>query len=101
MECNNNAAGTVCNDNNACTGGDHCDGFGTCVGTATCVPGGDRTDHRPLEQRHRVLLAVLGRLERNHRLQGTPTGGVKPMTRTDHRLGDNFLKNHPWVGGKE
>jgi hypothetical protein len=32
-----------------------------------------------------------------HHLNGTPTGGLKPMTRTDHRLGGNYQKNHPWL----
>ena len=32
-----------------------------------------------------------------HHMDGTPTGGLKPMTRTEHRLGENYLKNHPWV----
>ena len=30
-----------------------------------------------------------------HHVDGTPQGGVKPMTRTEHRLGDNYKKNHP------
>src|SRR5690606_807810 len=25
----------------------------------------------------------------------TPEGGLKPMTRTEHRLGENYKKNHP------
>ena len=33
-----------------------------------------------------------------HHLDGTPGGGVTPLTRTDHRLGPNFRKNHPWLG---
>ena len=32
-----------------------------------------------------------------HHVDGTPTGGLKPMTRTDHRLGENYKKNHPWL----
>jgi hypothetical protein len=23
--------------------------------------------------------------------------GLNPKTRTDHRLGENYLKNHPWM----
>lgn len=30
-----------------------------------------------------------------HHIDGTHEGGVKKMTRTDHRLGDNYRKNHP------
>jgi len=32
-----------------------------------------------------------------HHVEGTPEGELEPMTRTDHRLGDNFLGNHPWL----
>jgi hypothetical protein len=32
-----------------------------------------------------------------HHVEGTPTGGLKPMTRTDHRLGNNYQQNHPWL----
>lgn len=30
-----------------------------------------------------------------HHSNGTPEGGVKPITRTEHRLGDNYKRNHP------
>jgi hypothetical protein len=30
-----------------------------------------------------------------HHVDRTPQGGVKPMSRTEHRLGENFKKNHP------
>ena len=30
-----------------------------------------------------------------HHVDRTPNGGLDPMTRTDHRLGGNFKKNHP------
>jgi RHS repeat-associated protein len=30
-----------------------------------------------------------------HHVDGTPEGGVTPKTRTDHRLGENYRKNHP------
>lgn len=30
-----------------------------------------------------------------HHVDQTPSGGVKPMSRTDHRLGENYKKNHP------
>ena len=30
-----------------------------------------------------------------HHVDRTPDGGVTPMTRTDHRLGDNYKINHP------
>ncbi len=30
-----------------------------------------------------------------HHKNRTPTGGLQPMTRTDHRLGDNYKRNHP------
>ena len=30
-----------------------------------------------------------------HHVNRTPEGGVVPMTRTDHRLGDNYKLNHP------
>ncbi len=30
-----------------------------------------------------------------HHVDRTPEGGVTPMSRTDHRLGDNYKKNHP------
>jgi RHS repeat-associated protein len=32
-----------------------------------------------------------------HHVAGTPEGGVNPMTRTDHRLRDNYQENHPWL----
>jgi RHS repeat-associated protein len=30
-----------------------------------------------------------------HHNDRTPSGGTTPMTRTDHRLGENYKKNHP------
>jgi len=33
-----------------------------------------------------------------HHVDGTPEGDLQPMTRTDHRLGDNYKANHPWLG---
>ncbi|HEY2029218.1 MAG TPA: hypothetical protein VGH20_08425 [Myxococcales bacterium] len=39
--CDFAAAGTACNDGNACTSSDHCDGDGTCIGTAVVCPGAD------------------------------------------------------------
>ena len=30
-----------------------------------------------------------------HHVDRTPEGGLKPMTRTEHRLGENYKKNHP------
>jgi hypothetical protein len=30
-----------------------------------------------------------------HHVDRTPEGGLDPMSRTDHRLGDNYNKNHP------
>jgi RHS repeat-associated protein len=30
-----------------------------------------------------------------HHVDRTPTGPKEPLTRTDHRLGDNYKKNHP------
>lgn len=35
-----------------------------------------------------------------HHIDGTPEGGVRPMTRTDHRLGPNYTANHPWIRKK-
>lgn len=32
-----------------------------------------------------------------HHVDGTPEGGLTPMSRTDHRLGDNYKDNHPWL----
>ena len=32
-----------------------------------------------------------------HHVDGTPEGGVTPMSRTDHRGGDNYKDNHPWL----
>ncbi|WP_233511183.1 RHS repeat-associated core domain-containing protein [Dyella psychrodurans] len=32
-----------------------------------------------------------------HHVDGTPEGGVSPMSRTDHRSGDNYKDNHPWL----
>jgi RHS repeat-associated protein len=32
-----------------------------------------------------------------HHVDGTPSGSLDKKTRTDHRLGDNYLKNHPWL----
>lgn len=36
-----------------------------------------------------------------HHLEGTPDSKLVPMTRTDHRLGDNFRLNHPWLFEKK
>jgi hypothetical protein len=30
-----------------------------------------------------------------HHVDRTPEGGLKPMSRTEHRLGENYKKNHP------
>ncbi|MDI3282851.1 HNH/ENDO VII family nuclease [Polyangium sp. 15x6] len=30
-----------------------------------------------------------------HHVDRTPEGGVRPMSRTEHRLGENYKKNHP------
>ncbi len=30
-----------------------------------------------------------------HHVDRTPEGGLQPMSRTDHRLGENYKKNHP------
>ncbi len=35
-------------------------------------------------------------MERHHE-DGTHQGPRKPMTQTDHRIGENYLKNHPWL----
>jgi RHS repeat-associated protein len=35
-----------------------------------------------------------------HHNDGTHEGGVTQMNRTEHRLGDNYQKNHPWVQTK-
>jgi len=32
-----------------------------------------------------------------HHIDGTSEGGLKPMTAKDHRYGENYLKNHPWL----
>jgi RHS repeat-associated protein len=32
-----------------------------------------------------------------HHADGTPQGEIEPMTQTDHRRGENYLKNHPWL----
>lgn len=34
-----------------------------------------------------------------HHVNGTPNGGLQPMTRTEHRMGDNYINNHPWLRG--
>jgi RHS repeat-associated protein len=34
-----------------------------------------------------------------HHVDGTPDADLQPMTRSDHRLGKNYLANHPWLGG--
>ena len=36
-----------------------------------------------------------------HHPGGDPNAAPIPMTRTDHRLGDNFSKNHPWLFEKK
>jgi RHS repeat-associated protein len=32
-----------------------------------------------------------------HHQDGTPEGEITPMERDDHRGGDNYIKNHPWL----
>jgi RHS repeat-associated protein len=32
-----------------------------------------------------------------HHIDGTPSGGVQPMTRTEHRVGEHYRRNHPWL----
>jgi hypothetical protein len=36
-----------------------------------------------------------------HHVQGIMSGEVKPMTRTEHRIGENYRSNHPWLGGRD
>lgn len=36
-----------------------------------------------------------------HHNNRTPEGGVTPMTRTEHRLGDNYKRNHPPIKDKD
>jgi hypothetical protein len=36
-------------------------------------------------------------MELHHR-DGTPRGPLDPMSRSDHRGGENYMKNHPWLG---
>ncbi|NNM88460.1 MAG: hypothetical protein HKL95_08065 [Phycisphaerae bacterium] len=43
----------------------------------------------------RAPLGPDGKLVELHHVDRTPEGGVKPMSRTDHRLGGNHKKNHP------
>ena len=39
--------------------------------------------------------------EELHHRGGGPNDALIPMTRTDHRLGDNYSKNHPWLFEKK
>lgn len=32
-----------------------------------------------------------------HHPGGNPNATLVPMTRTEHRIGDNYMKNHPWM----
>ena len=41
------------------------------------------SDGKPIELRHK---------------DGIPNGTIEPMTQTEHRIGPNYLKNHPWMG---
>lgn len=36
-----------------------------------------------------------------HHPDGLPWKPLEPMTRTGHRLGPNYLFNHPWLGGDD
>ena len=36
-----------------------------------------------------------------HHVDRTPEGTVQPMTRTEHRLGDNYKKNHPPIANDD
>jgi hypothetical protein len=36
-----------------------------------------------------------------HHVDRTPEGGTKPMSRTEHRLGENYQKNHPPIKKNE
>ena len=55
---------------------------------------------KPNLERMRQGKAPIGRdgfsMELHHK-DGTPNGPLAPMTRTDHRIGDNYSKNHPWL----
>lgn len=33
-----------------------------------------------------------------HHTDGSEGGGLGRMTRTEHRLGENYVKNHLWLG---
>jgi RHS repeat-associated protein len=46
----------------------------------------------------RAPLGTDGKPMELHHVDGSPTGPVVPMSRTDHRSGENFKKSHPWVG---
>lgn len=45
----------------------------------------------------RAPVGVDGKSMELHHVDGTPRGGLMPMTRTEHRLGENYLKNHQWL----
>jgi hypothetical protein len=36
-----------------------------------------------------------------HHPRGSPDEPVEPMTRAGHRLGPNYLRNHPWLDGSK
>lgn len=62
-----------------------------------------RAQRRTARAVHRALRPGLDcprrRAGHNH-VDGTPGGGLTPMTFTDHRGGENYLKNHPWLKKK-
>ena len=45
--------------------------------------------------RGRAPMGADGKPVELHHVDRTPQGGLTPMTRTEHRLGDNYKKNHP------
>jgi hypothetical protein len=58
-------------------------------------PGKYGADDMAKMQRGRPATGPDGYPMELHHVDRTPEGGVVPMSRTDHRLGDNYKKNHP------
>jgi hypothetical protein len=49
-------------------------------------------------QQGRAPIGPDGKPMELHHRDGTPDGPLDPLSRTEHRGGENYRKNHPWLG---
>jgi A nuclease of the HNH/ENDO VII superfamily with conserved LHH len=63
-------------------------------------PGGYNAGDVGRMQQGRPPIGKDGHKMELHHPNGNPNGPLQPMTRTDHRLGPNYRRNHPYLFGE-